>query len=145
MSMDVSRPLNGRLWKPSESGNPNGRPVGSRNQFSNAFMANLSSIWAERGRAAMEMTVKTMPSVFFATAARVLPKDVAITLEQSYSGGLDASDIAILRAIKDSIPDADARSPQEVLEYVRDTLRAAEPCSDRLFVIQVTQHLTDPP
>jgi hypothetical protein len=54
----------------------------------------------------MEMTAKTMPSVFFATAGRVLPKDVAITLEQTYPGGLDASDIAILRAIRDSIPDA---------------------------------------
>lgn len=126
MSMDVSRPLNGRLWKPGESGNPNGRPVGSRNAFSNAFMADLAAVWVEHGRSAMEMTAKTMPSVFFATAARVLPKDVAITLEQTYPGGLDASDIAILRAIKDSIPDADARSPQEVLEYVRDTLRAAE-------------------
>ncbi len=34
--------------------------------------------------------------------------------------------LAILRAIKEAIPDAGSRSPQEVLEYVRDTLRAAE-------------------
>ena len=33
----------------------------------------------------------------------------------------------IFRAIKEAIPDAGSRSPQEVLEYVRDdTLRAAE-------------------
>ena len=95
----------------------------------------------------MEMTAKTMPSVFFATAARVLPKDVAITLEQTYPGGLDASDIAILRAIKDSIPDADARSPQEVLEYVRDTLRAAEakPIEGTGTVQRIAREMSDRP
>jgi hypothetical protein len=124
MSMDVTRPLNGRLWKPGESGNPNGRPVGSRNAFSNAFMADLASVWAEHGRAAMELTAKTMPSVFFATAARVLPKDVAISIEQSYPGGLAPDDIAILRAIKEAIPDANSRSPQEVLSFVAEAVRA---------------------
>lgn len=122
--MDVSRPLNGRLWKPGECGNPNGRPVGSRNAFSNAFMADLAAVWAEHGRSAMEQTARTMPSVFFATAARVLPKDVAITLEQSYPGGLTPDDIAILRAIKDSIPDTDLKSPAEALSYVAEAVRA---------------------
>ena len=121
MSMDVTRPLNGRLWKPGESGNPNGRPVGSRNQFSNAFMADLSAVWAEHGKTAMEITAKTQPAVFFATAARVLPKDVQIALEANYAG-LNADDLAILRAIKEAIPDAGSRSPAEVLSYVRDTL-----------------------
>ena len=69
-------------WRPGVSGNPNGRPVGSRNAFSNAFMEDLSAVWAQHGRSAMELTAKTMPSVFFATAARVLPKDVALTIEQ---------------------------------------------------------------
>ena len=67
---------------------------------------------------------RTMPSVFFATAARVLPKDVAITLEQSYPGGLTPDDIAILRAIKDSIPDTDLKSPAEALSYVAEAVRA---------------------
>ena len=89
-------------------------------------MQDLAAVWAEHGRAAMELTAKTMPSVFFATAARVLPKDVAISIEQSYPGGLQPDDIAILRAIKEAIPNAGERSPQEVLEYVRDTLRAAD-------------------
>jgi hypothetical protein len=77
-------------WPPGQSGNPNGLPVGSRNAFSNAFMEDLAGVWAQHGRSAMELTAKTMPSVFFATAARVLPKDVAITLEQSTWCALDA-------------------------------------------------------
>jgi hypothetical protein len=35
-------------------------------------------------------------------------------------------DIAILRGIREAIPNAGDRSPAEVLSYVRDTLRAAE-------------------
>jgi hypothetical protein len=37
-----------------------------------------------------------------------------------------ADDYAVLQAIKQAIPDASSRSPTEVLEYVRDTLRAAD-------------------
>ena len=124
MSMDVTRPLNGRLWKPGESGNPNGRPVGSRNQFSNSFMADLSSVWAEHGKTAMEFTAKTQPAVFFATAARVLPKDVQLTLEQSYPGGLSPDDIQVLRAIKQAIPTAGEQEPQAVLNHVLAAVRA---------------------
>jgi hypothetical protein len=103
------------------------------------FMADLASVWAEHGRAAMELTAKTMPSVFFATAARVLPKDVAISIEQSYPGGLAPDDIAILRAIKEAIPDANSRSPQEVLSFVAEAVRAhsaktIEPSKDRALL-----------
>jgi hypothetical protein len=110
-------------WRPGVSGNPNGRPVGSRNAFSNAFMEDLSAVWAQHGRSAMELTAKTMPSVFFATAARVLPKDVALTIEQS-SGGLTPGDVATLRAIQQALPDADDRSPSEVLNHVLEAVRA---------------------
>lgn len=41
--MSVERPLNGNMprpgtWKPGESGNPAGRPVGARNKFSELFV-----------------------------------------------------------------------------------------------------------
>jgi hypothetical protein len=57
--------------------------------------------------------------------ARLIPSDVRVSVEQTF-GGLTAEDLAIFRAIREAIPDANARSPAEVLEYVRDTLRAAD-------------------
>jgi hypothetical protein len=72
----------------------------------------------------MVSTAKTNPSTFFAIASKILPANVELTIKETY-GGLDATDFAILRAIRDSIPDASSRSPTEVLEYVRDTLGAA--------------------
>ena len=64
------------------------------------------------------------PEVFLATAARLIPRDVQLSIEQQHPGGLDASDSAILRAIKDSIPDAELKSPAEMLSYVAEAVRA---------------------
>jgi hypothetical protein len=46
-------------------------------------------------------------------------------IKETY-GGLSADDLAILRAIKVALPEANSRSPTQVFEYVRDTLRAAD-------------------
>ena len=54
MAFEPSKHVNGRMWPPGVSGNPNGRPVGSRTVFSQSFLKDLASVWAERGRAAME-------------------------------------------------------------------------------------------
>jgi len=113
---------NSSRWKPGQSGNPNGRAVGSRNAFSAAFFADLQAVWAEHGRDVMARCAKLSPEIFFATAARVIPKDVQLSIEQQYPSGLTPEDLAILRAIKEAIPDAGSRSPAEVLSYVRDTL-----------------------
>ena len=58
MAFEPSKHVNGRMWPPGVSGNPNGRPVGSRTVFSQSFLKDLASVWAERGRAAMEKTGK---------------------------------------------------------------------------------------
>jgi hypothetical protein len=54
MALEPTKHVNGRMWPPGVSGNPNGRPVGSRTVFSQSFLKDLASVWAERGRAAME-------------------------------------------------------------------------------------------
>ena len=51
MAFEPSKHVNGRMWPPGVSGNPNGRPVGSRTVFSQSFLKDLASVWAERGRA----------------------------------------------------------------------------------------------
>ena len=56
MALEPTKHVNGRMWPPGISGNPNGRPVGSRTVFSQGFLKDLASVWAERGRAAMEKT-----------------------------------------------------------------------------------------
>ena len=127
MALEPTKHVNGRMWPPGVSGNPNGRPVGSRTAFSQGFLKDLTEVWADRGRAAMEKTAQDQPGVFFATCARLLPNDVRVTVEQSLPGNLSPSDWADLREllsdIQSALPDAADRAPGEVFQIVRDALR----------------------
>ena len=116
---DLGRPQNANLrpWRPGESGNVNGRPVGSRSAFSAAFLRDLAESWAEHGKATMTHTARANPEVYFSTC-------VQLTIEQTAPRGLDAEDLAILKAIKAAIPDANSRSPEDVLTYVLQAVRA---------------------
>jgi len=43
--------------------------------FSQGFLKDLASVWAKRGRAAIEKTAINQPGVFFATCARLIGPD----------------------------------------------------------------------
>ena len=73
-------------WRPGQSGNLNGRPVGSRSAFS--FTRDLAEVWADNGKAAMLYTAEKQPAVFFATCARLIGPEVKLTIEQSLPGNL---------------------------------------------------------
>ena len=111
MDIEPAKPVvNGRMWPPGQSGNPNGRPVGSRTVFSQSFLKDLASVWAERGRAAMEKTAIDQPGVFFATCARLIGPEVKLTIEQTLPGNLSMEDWQVMReivaAVRQAIPDA---------------------------------------
>ena len=42
--------MNGRMWPPGVSGNPNGRPVGSRTAILAGFLKDSAEVWQEHGR-----------------------------------------------------------------------------------------------
>src|SRR6516225_11488748 len=117
--------VRGRPFPLGGSGNLTGLPVGhrTRHQFSAAFLTDLAEVWAEHGRETMLRTARSSPETFFATCARLLPKDVELTIRQHYSG-LDESDLMILRAIRDAIPNANDLAPQAVLEYALNAIRS---------------------
>src|SRR5262252_3276745 len=114
-------------WKPGQSGNLNGRPVGSRSAFSAGFTRDLAEVWAEKGKASMLYTAEKQPAVFFATCARLIGPEVKLTIEQQQQGNLSPADwnlmMQILDAVKSVIPDAANRPAGEVLEFVLGALR----------------------
>jgi hypothetical protein len=112
-------------WQPGQSGNLAGKPPRARLRFSKAFLEDLAEVWAEHGRHTMLATIKQAPATFFAIAARLIPADVKVSIEQTF-GGLSAEDYAILQAIKQAVPDASSRSPTDVLQYTLDALRQAD-------------------
>ena len=126
--MELHRNL--KPWPPGVSGNPNGRPVGTRSAFSAGFTRDLAEVWAEKGKASMLYTAEKQPAVFFATCARLLPNDVRVTVEQQLPGNLSAEDWSMMReiiaAVRQAIPDASSKPPGAVLEHVLSALRQAD-------------------
>ena len=126
--MELHRNL--KPWPPGVSGNPNGRPVGSRSAFSAGFTRDLAEVWAEKGKASMLYTAEKQPAVFFATCARLLPNDVRVTVEQSLPGNLSMEDWQMMKeiiaAVRQAIPDASSKPPGAVLEHVLSALKQAD-------------------
>jgi hypothetical protein len=63
-------------WKPGESGNPAGRPKGSRNKLSEEFVAELYADWCEHGAVALKTVRETRPDVYVKVIASLLPHKV---------------------------------------------------------------------
>ena len=110
-------------WPAGVSGNPDGRPLGSRHAFSQAFMRDLAADWQKNGAAVIARVAKDNPSAYFSVCARLLPSDVSVSI-QAQSPALDAHDLSILRAIRDAIPGANELEPQAVLDHVLKAVRA---------------------
>lgn len=70
-------------WKPGQSGNPAGRPVGSRNKLSEKFFADLAEHWQANGEAAMDATLEKDPAAYVRIVASLMPKDVKLTADTS--------------------------------------------------------------
>jgi hypothetical protein len=103
-------------WPPGQSGNPAGKPPGTRTAFSQGFIRDFALVWAEEGLEA-----------FVAIAARICPNDVRLTLEQAIPGGMSLEDYLLMReviiAIREGLPEADQLQPGAVFQHVLEALR----------------------
>jgi hypothetical protein len=125
--MNTERQNNGR-WVAGASGNPAGRPVGTRNKFSESFVSDVAATWTKHGSNILEKMVTEEPTRFAELCGRLIPRDVQLTVSQRVPGGLEAEDwqiaTEVFRAVKDALPDATKRQPGEVLNFVLQAIRA---------------------
>ncbi len=66
------------LWKPGQSGNPKGRPKGSRNKLGANFVDALAEDFAAHGKEALEAMRETAPAAYIKAIAMLLPRDLHV-------------------------------------------------------------------
>lgn len=70
-------------WKPGQSGNPAGRPKGSRNKLGEAFIEDMLSDWEANGPAAIVQVRTEKPDAYLKVVASILPRDLNVNLNNT--------------------------------------------------------------
>lgn len=113
-------------WKPGQSGNPKGRPPGSRSKLVESFVSDLQEKWRTDGPGILDRLAINEPAKLVEAISRLAPKDVAVTLEQRNSLGFDprlwAGFQRVLAAIEECAPEG--MQPVEVFESLEQLVRS---------------------
>jgi hypothetical protein len=114
------------LWKPGQSGNPNGRPISARSRVAEKLLADIADVWEKYGRNVLVRLAADDPASLAKIAYGLLPRDIFISVEQRTPGNLEPEAWATLRRVLDLIQQcAPAGSdPGKVFETIENALRA---------------------
>ena len=72
------RPPVANQFKPRQSPNPGGKPIGARNKLQGDFMRALSEDFAEHGKAAIAQCRMEKPDVYLRIVASLFPKELEV-------------------------------------------------------------------
>jgi Family of unknown function (DUF5681) len=76
----------GPAWKPGQSGNPKGRPIGNRNKLNEKFILALHDDFVEHGREVIEKVREDKPDIYLKVIASILPRELHFKNESAFDG-----------------------------------------------------------
>jgi len=89
-------------WQPGQSGNPLGRPKGSRNKLGEDFIRALQEDFAENGKQAIVEVRTERPHEYLKVVASILPKQVEIK-EGNFDGFSEEQLAALVYAARSAL------------------------------------------
>ena len=96
-------------WAQGQSGNPAGRPKGSKDAITKAFLEDVTEDWESNGPATLEAAREKNPGEYCRMVASLLPKDLNVKNDDAVS----AAFMAVMRT-PIGLADENARLKAEI-------------------------------
>ena len=100
-------------WKPGESGNPNGKPYGTRDRLTTQFIQKLSADFHDHGVAAIEKVRRDDPTAYLRLVASLVPKEVRLSQDNPLDQYSDDEVAALLTAAAGLVEDEGQQEDQD--------------------------------